>query len=129
MRRRVVTELRQLNAFSVSAEIGGVPVGAPDVYTVAGWIELKRRQRPPVREHTVLRVPHYTEDQQTFARRETAAGGRVWMLLHVGREWILILTPDEYLGTVPLRTLRTRATRTWPTGWQPGELLATIRSA
>jgi len=67
--------------------------GVPDVYYCIrgkqGWIELKHIDEPPTRITSTLRVKHLTLDQVTWLNDEAKAGGRAWVLLQVGRAYIL----------------------------------------
>lgn len=63
--------------------------GVPDVNLTVGWMELKYAARWPPKGGP-LRLDHYTQEQKTWATRRIAAGGRVFLLLKVGREeWLL----------------------------------------
>ena len=63
--------------------------GNPDVNYTLGWIELKYMPRWPIKGGP-LRVDHYTPEQRKWALRRKKAGGRVYLLLKVGRdEWLL----------------------------------------
>lgn len=67
--------------------------GTPDVNFVDGrWMELKCIPRWPVREHTILRIPHFTPQQRVWLyRRWMYAPGSTLLLLEVlsVRQWLL----------------------------------------
>ena len=64
--------------------------GTPDVNYVDGWIELKYAPLWPVRGGA-LKLPHYTTQQRGFAMKRIAAGGKCFVMLHIGGtgEWLL----------------------------------------
>jgi hypothetical protein len=68
-------------------------LGVPDVsysaLQVNGWIELKECHEWPVRSETVLRIKHYTEDQRGWLFRHGERGGYCWLLLQVGKDYLL----------------------------------------
>lgn len=70
-----------------------VGCGDPDVnyclHGSEGWIELKHLRRWPVRASTVVRLPHFTQQQRGWLRARSEAGGRVFLLLQVEREYLL----------------------------------------
>jgi len=71
----------------------GVETGTPDVNgcydAVEFWVELKFRETWPVRESTPVRFRHYTEDQRRWLRDRGKVGGRAWLLVQVGRCYML----------------------------------------
>jgi len=72
----------------VRVENGAVGIGTPDVNITTGWIENKFARRWPPREGP-LRLDHYTPKQRAWALRREKAGGKVWLLLRVDKEWLL----------------------------------------
>lgn len=86
MRKQLVAALRPLHAVSIE---NGCGVGTPDVNCSLGWIECKQLDEWPARADTKVQVPCYTPQQRVWALMRTRAGGRVWMLLKVGPEWLL----------------------------------------
>lgn len=87
MRRSVVRALRRAGADPVPIE-NALEAGTPDVESIFGWMELKQVRRwPPRGGEPDLR--HFTQAQRRFLRRRSAAGGRSWLLLQVGRTWLL----------------------------------------
>lgn len=63
--------------------------GTPDVEGsirgVGFWIELKEIPAWPIRPETPVRIPHYKPEQRLWIRARTLAGGRVFLLLRVGK--------------------------------------------
>lgn len=89
-------------------------LGTPDVNISLGdWIELKIAE-PPKRGGP-LRIDHYSIEQRVWAIRRHKAGGKVWVLLKVRTEWLLLKgeVAAEYLNYVNLEKLREIATKTW----------------
>lgn len=87
MRGRVIRALKDLNAIPV--ENPALP-GTPDVNYVEGWIELKWLPEWPVRADTIVRVETYTPQQRAWHIRRRLAGGKTWMLIHAGPDWVLL---------------------------------------
>lgn len=91
-------------------------IGTPDVNFVDGWMELKFADRWPPRGG-VLRLEHFTQQQRVWLLKRHMAGGNVWLLLQVGKEWLLFdgQTASRSVGRVTRRELLRMATRHWPT--------------
>ncbi len=68
--------------------------GIPDVYYrlrgVGGWVELKEHDGWPVRPTTALRLPHLRLEQVAWLEAERAAGGLAFLLLQIGRDYVLL---------------------------------------
>lgn len=89
--------------------------GIPDVNTTRGWIELKYAARWPPRGGP-LRVPHYSAAQRAWHVQRAQAGGRVWVLLKIGRhDWLLLdgRTAAQRLGYAPRSELEQLALGCW----------------
>lgn len=56
---------------------------------VHGWVELKFVGMAPIRQTTICRVPHYTQDQRDWLKMKGEAGGMTFLLLQLGRAWLL----------------------------------------
>ncbi len=54
-----------------------------------GWIELKWLRAWPKRESTRLEIRHYTKQQRLWHKKRWHVGGTVWLLLQVGKDWLL----------------------------------------
>jgi len=54
-----------------------------------GWVELKWVADWPVRESTIIRIPHYTIEQKAFLADKGKAGGNTWLLLQIGGDHLL----------------------------------------
>jgi len=104
LRQKVIQLLKPLDAISVE---NICHVGTPDVNyggewegrVIEGWCELKWDRHWPKREGP-LRVPHYTNQQKVWARRRRHRGGSCYLLLQVGRDWILL--DGAVAATLPL---------------------------
>ena len=102
MRRRVVKALWKFDAQPV--ENSAVP-GTPDVEYIGGWVELKQLPRWPVDPEGIVRIPHFTRQQRVFHIRRRRAGGSSWLLLQVGREWLLL---DGAIAALSIGRVRRR---------------------
>lgn len=97
MRGNVIKWLRPLDAFAVENRVG---VGTPDVNYIEGWIELKWVRRWPKRPETVVDIDHFSKEQRIWLNRRYQRMGNSWLLLQVGREWLLFTGQDaaDYVG-------------------------------
>lgn len=120
MRQVVIDALRGLDPISV--ENPAYP-GTPDVNYVEGWIELKQAECWPPRGG-VLRIDHFTPQQRVWLMRRALKGGNVWLLLQVGKQWLLFSGKDgaKYVGNEPRETLEAVALKNWPDGLNKVEL-------
>lgn len=94
-------------------------LGTPDVEGSIGgvgfWIELKEIAGWPVKPETPVRIPHYRKEQRLWIRARTRAGGRVFLLLRVGkhpRARYLLFSGAfawEHVGKVPRSELEAGA--------------------
>lgn len=104
-------------------------LGTPDVNLATGdWIELKIADKPK-RGDTVIAVKHYTQYQRTWAIKRRQAGGKVWLLLKVKNDWLLLAgtVAAEYLGKVDLQKLKEVSTKVWEKKLDRNELLQHFR--
>ena len=89
MRTTLVRLLKPLGAFAV--ENGGAHPGTPDIACTLGWIECKSTESWPVNPDTPVQLNHpLTQQQRIWQIKWAAAGGRGWVMLNVGREWLLL---------------------------------------
>jgi hypothetical protein len=117
------------------APLHAVPVenvawpGYPDVEYVGGVIELKQIPAWPKRADTIVRVEHFTQAQRTFLDDRGRAGDRTWVLLVVGREWLLFHGRGAALrlGYGTQEDLREWAVRAWLRRPSEDELLEAIK--
>lgn len=105
MRSNVLSLLREagLDATAVENSVhpgtpdvnyGGTVVDGPDVdhlteRRVEGWLELKVLEKWPSRAGDVVRMPLVRPEQRVWIDRRHRAGGRVFVLLRVGGEYLL----------------------------------------
>lgn len=94
-----------------------------------GWLELKHVVEWPVREATPLRIPHFTDDQRHFLRQKQRYGGHTWLLVQVGRCYLLYSAAQDLdgLGTTwTQQQARLAARRIWAPRLNYDELLACL---
>lgn len=104
MRREVCRALKPLHAVAVENPIRP---GFPDICYADGLLELKHVRKWPTSGEAPLAVPHYTPQQRLFHRKRAKAGGRMFVVLQVGREWLLFRAVDaaDRLGFASRREL------------------------
>lgn len=94
-----------------------VAMGTPDVNCSLGWIELKQVEEKdiPKRPGTIFRLDHFTPEQRIFQLKRAIAGGPCWLLLLLGREWLLFSSrvAADRLGKMTVAETREAATRRW----------------
>lgn len=114
-RKRVVKALKPLHGIPVE---NPVRPGTPDVNYIEGWIELKWLRRWPANSWTNVRIDHFTIQQRRFLRDRYERGGNAWLLLQVGREWLLFTGLDayNYVGKVTREGLYKVARMRWTKG-------------
>ena len=132
------TVFRGAGVHAVRIENKIAPFGVPDVNYCflnheggrgEGWIELKEVPRWPKKPETIIKVDHYTKDQQNWARARIAVGGTVWLLLKVGRsDWLLFWGTDAIgvVGEVNKEGLYAAATVYWSTAPKKHDLLGKL---
>jgi len=54
-----------------------------------GWMELKYRGMAPIRAGTICKIDHYTDDQRIWLRDKGNAGGMTFLMLQLGRSFLL----------------------------------------
>jgi hypothetical protein len=62
----------------------------PKVEPACGWLELKHEDRWPTRRTTVFRCASLTREQVDWQTHWALAGGRVWTLIQVHRDYLLV---------------------------------------
>ncbi len=112
MRSVVVKALKPLHAVSVE---NSVCPGTPDIWYAEGALELKALDAWPARADTVVRVPHFTQQQRIWLTKRTDAGGNCSLLLTVGRDWLLFNGPVAAwkLGRVTRASLFKHCAMSW----------------
>lgn len=120
-RRKVIKGLKTLDAVPVE---NPVMPGTPDVHYMDGWIELKWLRAWPARPGTIVRIEHYTPQQKLWIRRRHLAGGNVFLLLQVRKEWMLFTHPATMeVGKLTKQQLIDKAYKYWPNGLRMEELI------
>lgn len=124
MRKKVIKALSSLDAVAVENKVGP---GTPDINYIGGWIECKWLRRWPKKGGTV-KIDHYTPQQRVWARRRAHCGGRVFMLIQRGREWILLHGPvaADILGESTREEIIESSLRYWNKGLVDDELMEAI---
>ena len=127
MRRRVIQVLKKLDAIAV--ENPAYP-GTPDVWYMEGALELKWARKWPTHEDTPLRMPHFTRQQKLWLAKRWNMGGEAYLLLKVGREWLLFdgLTAGLVIGTANKAELRAAAISSWRPSLSERELLRILKN-
>lgn len=98
-RSKIVKALKDYHAIPVENMVG--TPGVPDVATTLGWIEAKYRRSWPKRESIPVRLDHpYTTSQIRWARRQMEAGGPVFVIVQIAKDWLLFdnLTASLHLA-------------------------------
>jgi hypothetical protein len=126
--RTIRQALKGMDPFRVENRVGP---GTPDWNYIDGWLEAKWLRRWPknANESPVL-IDHWTIVQRRWhERRCRAAGGRTFVLLQVGREWLLFRGPEaaEYLGRGTRQVLEAAACHHWRKGLRAEELRHWLR--
>ena len=63
--------------------------GKNDGRGIHGFIELKHKGMAPIRQTTICRIEHYTDDQRNWLKAKGEAGGMTFLLLQLGRVFML----------------------------------------
>jgi hypothetical protein len=85
-------------------------MGMPDINICNSWIEAKHVKSYPVRETTPIRIDHYTDHQRAWATRREKAGGKVWLVLKVAKDWYVFSYPNSLqVGNLTKSELREKA--------------------
>lgn len=99
------TARKRLLKLFKDAGVPAIPVenishpGTPDIAYPEGWIEVKtvENSQLPKRVDTPLRLSHFTPYQRRFAQQWATSGGRCYMVLVLGKMWLLL--EAEYYWT------------------------------
>jgi hypothetical protein len=110
-RSKVVKILSPICASPIENIVGDG--GDPDVYCVAGWLELKVATRP-VKMNSRVAVD-VRPAQRLWLKKWRLSGGRAWTLTLLGDTWMLHEGhwASECLGLVTETVLRTNAVGVW----------------
>ncbi len=116
MRGNVVRMLKPLDAIAVENPIRP---GTPDVNYAEGWVELKYLEKwPKNADKKPVLISIFSQQQRRWLTRRSLAKGNVFLLLQVGREWLLFegSVAAANLGLVTRKTLRAIALARWERG-------------
>jgi hypothetical protein len=91
--------------------------GIPDVsYSISrhGWIELKYISTKPSKSTSILRIPHYTEDQRNWLTSHGSRAGLCFLLLQVEKTYMVFdWTKAWRVATLPYADHEAMATAMW----------------
>lgn len=119
----MVQALKSLDAFAVENPVGP---GTPDINFIGGWIECKWLRAWPKRVETPVTLDHpVTPSQKVWLKRRIRRGGKAWVMLQCGREWLLFRgdVAADFLGISTRDELYKRAYRVWKTGLNVDDLI------
>lgn len=107
---------------------GDAELGTPDVAYSHGFVELKNLDGFPVRASTVVRIPHYTDNQRDWLLAHHRAGGLAWLVIQVEQEWFVFDAEraQEVGLTLTRQDWYNNANAHWgikPTPWQMQDVL------
>lgn len=115
MRQSLIKNMKNIDAQAVESY---TRPGIPDVDSVYGHIELKWLKSWPKREETLVALDHYTKVQRIWHKRRIRKNGVVYVLLQVGREWLLFdgQRAANYLGILCQEDLIKASVKYWNNG-------------
>ncbi len=128
MRKNLCDRLKKLDAIAVE---NPARPGTPDVNFIGGWIELKWLRHWPKRVGTPVKLDHpLLSGQKVWIRRRNRRGGRAWVMLQCGREWLLFKgdAACDFLGTSTRQELYRHVYHVWRTGLDADELIAILET-
>lgn len=126
MRSKLVKDLKSLDAIPVE---NTVRPGTPDINFIEGWLECKWLRRWPANanESPVL-ISHFTPQQRIHLARRYGKGGNTFLMLEIGREWMLF-TGDvaaQFVGRATRLHLEQIVYRHWKNGLIKQELITCL---
>lgn len=124
LRKKVVQLLKPICGAPIENIVG--EGGDPDVYCVAGWLELKVAERP-VRRETRVTVD-VRPAQRLWLKRWRMSGGRAWTLTLLEETWLLHEGhwAAECLGNVTEAELRKNAVAVWESAPDSNDLIRAL---
>lgn len=110
---RIRPLLKGMHAVRIESHMEG---GIPDVNYSLGWVELKCMKEWPKRPDTPLKIPHFTEKQRVWLTQRACAGGRAYLLLQVGPQYLLFLghVAAAFIGSATKQELEELCLEHWP---------------
>lgn len=111
------------------AHLDAIPVdnprkpGTPDINYIEGWLELKYLPAWPKKPETIVRIPCWTNKQGIRHYMRTLKGGKSFVLLQVGTDYLLFEGGTAYMffGELVESAMKKFAIATWTE--YPGETL------
>jgi hypothetical protein len=90
-RKRLLRLFKEAGVPAIPVENTSWP-GTPDIAYPEGWIEVKTIENCnlPKRITTPIRIDHFTAQQRHFAYWWTKGEGRCYMVLVLGKLWLLL---------------------------------------
>jgi hypothetical protein len=93
--------------------------GMPDVNYlidgVEGWIELKFISQFPARQNTIVRVPHFTEEQKIWHEQRVKYKGNTTVLIQVERDYFIFKKDKiKLVGSLTRNSMVKLANKHWP---------------
>lgn len=123
MRQNLHKQMKRLGWDPIAVE-NRVHAGTPDTNYLHGWVELKWLRAWPKRDTTIVRIDHWTKEQEVWIERRWRAGGHVHVLLQCRRDWLLLdaWAAVQYLGRAPKSVLFEKAAQFTTQGMTPERL-------
>ena len=92
--------------------------GIPDVnYLIngcEGWIELKYREKFPVRTKTPIKLNHFTKEQKLWHKIRVENGGRTFMFLKIDKTYYLFKGDNiQLVGSLNRKEMENKCCKTW----------------
>jgi hypothetical protein len=127
LNQRMRKALRQFDPVRIENVVG---LGTPDMNFTFGWIENKYLDHWPKNPELVVKLDHYTPDQRVWAVQRIFRGGFVWLMLQVGRDYLLFRgdVAARYLGLVTKAELLKQCAKCWYGNIDDDELISIIFS-
>jgi len=128
MRQNLCDRLKKLDAIAVE---NPARPGTPDINFIGGWIECKWLRAWPKRVGTVVKLDHpLSKGQKIWINRRNRRGGKAWVMLQCGREWLLFNggLACLYLGMRTRAELYSQARAVWKNGLDTEELTAILET-
>ena len=92
--------------------------GIPDVNFlidgIEGWIELKYREKFPVRTNTPIRLQHFTKEQKLWHKNRVENGGRTFLFVKVDKTYYLFKGKNiQLVGDMNRKEMKSKSCKTW----------------
>tara|TARA_R100001443_G_scaffold487_6_gene2037 strand:+ start:16369 stop:16782 length:414 start_codon:yes stop_codon:yes gene_type:complete len=92
--------------------------GIPDINFLIdgkeGWIELKYRDKFPVRNNTPIKLHHFTKEQKLWHDNRVKNGGRTFLFVKVEKTYYLFKGKNiQFVGTMNKEEMENKSCKTW----------------